>query len=191
MRPSSEASILFKLKRKDVAHAGQVIRRVGVGRGRKAPSSTERKFMSLIKQAALTPFCRVLKTQKLFQLDRSHAFHYIFHQQRPAATCRRRKGELLFYLDRGEDECFLSGRGAAARPPKSFAAQREILYFQLHPRPALSLCLSMALGAALFVLEEGAGEVINSFLLRRRGATRARASTKTKLRFASVCVSNR
>jgi hypothetical protein len=33
----------------------------------------------------------------------------------------------------------------------------------------------MALGAALFVLEEGAGEVINSFLLRRRGATRARA----------------
>jgi hypothetical protein len=105
---------------------------------RKAPSS-ERKFMSLIKQAALTPFCRVLKTQKLFQLDRSHAFHYIFHSGQQQLVVGAKGNFYFIWTGERTSAFYLAG---APPPPKSFAAssaERNSI-FSAAP-PAGSLCL--------------------------------------------------
>lgn len=100
----------------------------------------------------------MLKTQKLFQHDRSHAFHYIIYisgAQRSSNLSSAAKGNFYFIWTRERTSAFyLAG---APPPPKSFAVQREILYFQNR-------------GCNAFCSWRGrrAEEVINSFL-RWRG----------------------
>jgi hypothetical protein len=128
--------------------------------------------MSLIKQAALSLLSAGCLRHKSYFSSIDHTLFIIFlsassGQQQLVVGA---KGNFYFIWTGERTSAFyLAGAPPPARPPKSFAASREKFYiFSCTPGRFSPL----SLGAALFVLEEGAGEVINSFLLRRRGATR-------------------